>query len=183
MNYHLLFKILLVGDTEVGKSALLHPPFEPSSSTSTIGPEFLKKTVEIDRKKIKLQIWNITGQESSQAQITSYYRDALGFILVYDVTDEPSFNRISDWLSIIEQHAREKDFKKLLFGSKSHCWCEETRQITTKRGQEYAREHGMRFVESADLDEAINFIAKDILNKDHQQPLFGRSKLLCDFDK
>ena len=120
---------------------------------------------------------------SSQAQITSYYRDALGFILVYDVTDEPSFNRISDWLSIIEQHAREKDFKKLLFGSKSHCWCEETRQITTKRGQEYAREHGMRFVESADLDEAINFIAKDILNKDHQQPLFGRSELLCDFDK
>ena len=117
---------------------------------------------------------------SSQALTSSYYHGTLGFILVYDITDDASFNRISDWLSIIEQNASEKDFQKLLFGNKSRCWCEELRTVTRERGQLYAREHGMRFFESDNLDQAISLITQDILKKDQEQ---AAMKLLCDINK
>ena len=110
----------------------------------------------------------------------SYYHGTLGFILVYDITDDASFNRISNWLSIIEQNASEKDFQKLLFANKSRCWCEELRTVTTERGELYAREHGMTFLESDNLDQAISLITQDILKKDQEQPAM---KLLCDINK
>lgn len=113
---------------------------------------------------------------SSQAITTSYYHGTQGFILVYDVTNETSFQHISEWLSIIQQHASEEDFQKLLFANK--CGCDEkTRRVAKERGQALAREHGMRFVESADIDEAIKLLTEDILNKDYEQPTMERTEL------
>lgn len=99
---------------------------------------------------------------------------------MYDVTNESSFQHISDWLSIIKKHASEEDFQKLLFANKYDC--ERTRQVWRERGEAFAREHGMRYVEGTDIDEAIKLLTEDILNKNYAEPLMERSELLSDFD-
>ena len=99
---------------------------------------------------------------------------------MYDVTDESSFQHITDWLGIIEKHASEEDFQKLLFAKK--CDCGRTRQVSRERGEKFAREHGMRYLEGTDLDEAIKLLTEDILNKNHTELFMERSELLCDFD-
>ena len=99
---------------------------------------------------------------------------------MYDVTNESSFQHISDWLIIIKKHASEKDFQKLLFANK--CDCERTRQVSRERGEAFARYHGMRYVEGTDLDEAIKMLTEDILNKNYAEPFVEKSELLSDFD-
>lgn len=100
---------------------------------------------------------------------------------MYDVTNESSFKHIPDWLSIIEQYASEKDFQKLLFADK--CECGETRRVPKEKGQAFAHKHGMRYVESTSLEEAIKLLTEDILNKDFEEPIVEGSELLSDFDE
>ena len=92
-------KLLLIGDSGVGKSCCLlrfsEDSFTPSFIT-TIGIDFKIRTIELDGKRVKLQIWDTAGQERFRTITTAYYRGAMGILLVYDVTDERSFNsRIS----------------------------------------------------------------------------------------
>lgn len=178
INYHLMFKILLVGNAEIRNAELLTPFVDDSLNRSTAGMHFLKKKVEIDGKKIKLQIWNIPDQESSQAITTSYYRDTHGFLLAYDVTDEKSFQHIADCLGTIESHANEYGFQKLLLANQ--CDRDKTRQVNKERGEKLAREHDMRYVENADLETAIKLLTEDILRKDYKDPLVSSSELLSD---
>lgn len=113
---HLLFsladliKLLLIGDSGVGKSCLLlrfsDDSFTPSFIT-TIGIDFKIRTITLDGKRIKLQIWDTAGQERFRTITTAYYRGAMGILLVYDVTDEKSFGNIRNWVKNIEQHASE----------------------------------------------------------------------------
>eukprot|EP01097_Dermamoeba_algensis_P006746 TRINITY_DN420_c0_g1_i4.p1 TRINITY_DN420_c0_g1~~TRINITY_DN420_c0_g1_i4.p1 ORF type:complete len:135 (-),score=16.19 TRINITY_DN420_c0_g1_i4:474-878(-) len=95
--YDYLIKLLLIGDSGVGKSCLLlrfsDDSFTPSFIT-TIGIDFKIRTIELDGKKIKLQIWDTAGQERFRTITTAYYRGAMGILLVYDVTDEKSFGSI-----------------------------------------------------------------------------------------
>ncbi|XP_068700570.1 ras-related protein Rab-13-like isoform X1 [Montipora foliosa] len=179
INYHLLFKILVVGNSKLRNSEVLHPLVENSFPSSTIGVNFEKKKLEIDGKKIKLQIWDITGQESSQAMTISYYHDTHGFLLLYDVTDEASFQHVIDWLGIIESNANEKGFRKLLLANQ--CNLEKTRQVSKERGEKLAREHDMRYVENVNLETAIKHLTEDILDKNYREPLTEGSELLSDF--
>lgn len=88
-------KLLLIGDSGVGKSCCLlrfsEDSFTPSFIT-TIGIDFKIRTIELDGKRVKLQIWDTAGQERFRTITTAYYRGAMGILLVYDVTDERSFN-------------------------------------------------------------------------------------------
>merc|ERR1712083_1266763 len=120
-EYDYLFKLLLIGDSGVGKSCLLlrfADDIYTESYISTIGVDFKIRTVELDGKTIKLQIWDTAGQERFRTITSSYYRGAHGIIIVYDITDVESFNNVRQWLFEIDRFASEH-VNKLLVGNKS----------------------------------------------------------------
>jgi len=166
-HYDFLIKLLLIGDSGVGKSCLLlrfcDDAWTPSFIT-TIGIDFKIRTIELDGKRIKLQIWDTAGQERFRTITTAYYRGAMGILLVYDVTDERSFNNIRTWHSNIEQHASE-GVNKILVGNK--CDSEDKRVVTEKAGQELAEELGISFIETSakqniGVENAFFTLARDI---------------------
>ncbi|KAF2815305.1 NCA2-domain-containing protein [Mytilinidion resinicola] len=137
--------------------------FTPSFIT-TIGIDFKIRTIELDGKRVKLQIWDTAGQERFRTITTAYYRGAMGILLVYDVTDERSFNNIRTWFSNVEQHATE-GVNKILIGNK--CDWEEKRAVSTERGQQLADELGIPFLEvsaksNINVDKAFYSLAADI---------------------
>jgi GTPase SAR1 family protein len=97
-----------------------------------LGIDFKIKTVELRGKKIKLQIWDTAGQERFHTITTSYYRGAMGIMLVYDVANEKSFDNIVKWLRNIDEHANE-DVEKMILGNK--CDMEDKRQVMKERGE------------------------------------------------
>ncbi|PNT76789.1 hypothetical protein BRADI_1g53610v3, partial [Brachypodium distachyon] len=161
----------------VGKSCLLLRFSDGSFTASfitTIGIDFKIRTVELDGKRIKLQIWDTAGQERFRTITTAYYRGAMGILLVYDVTDESSFNNIRNWIRNIEQHASD-NVNKILVGNKADMdeskksyglasrWkfcksnrknCSDTRErltwvvLPTSKGQALADEYGIPFFET-----------------------------------
>ncbi|EPS38447.1 hypothetical protein H072_7808 [Dactylellina haptotyla CBS 200.50] len=166
-NYDFLIKLLLIGDSGVGKSCCLlrfsEDSFTPSFIT-TIGIDFKIRTIDLDGKRIKLQIWDTAGQERFRTITTAYYRGAMGILLVYDVTDERSFNNIQTWFQNVEQHATE-GVNKILIGNK--CDWEEKRVVSTERGQALANELGIPFMEvsakaNINVEEAFLLLARDI---------------------
>jgi len=165
--YDYLIKLLLIGDSGVGKSCLLlrfsDDSFTPSFIT-TIGIDFKIRTIELDGKRIKLQIWDTAGQERFRTITTAYYRGAMGILLVYDVTDEKSFGNIRNWIRNIEQHATES-VNKMLIGNK--CDMVDKKVIDTARGKSLADEYGIKFLETsaktgAGVEDAFITLAKDI---------------------
>ncbi|KAF7996600.1 hypothetical protein HCN44_002246 [Aphidius gifuensis] len=164
-TYDLLFKLLLIGDSGVGKTCILFRFSDDAFSTtfiSTIGIDFKIKTVELRGKKIKLQIWFHTIT-------TSYYRGAMGIMLVYDITNEKTFENIVKWLRNIDEHANE-DVEKMILGNKSDM--EDRRVVSTEKGESIAREHGIRFMETSakaniNIDRSFSELAEAILDKTH----------------
>jgi Ras-related protein Rab-8A len=165
--YDYLIKLLLIGDSGVGKSCLLlrfsDDSFTPSFIT-TIGIDFKIRTIDLDGKRIKLQIWDTAGQERFRTITTAYYRGAMGILLVYDVTDEKSFGNIRNWIRNIEQHATES-VNKILIGNK--CDMLDKKVIDFERGKALADEYGIKFLEtsaknSIGVEEAFVTLAKDI---------------------
>jgi len=165
--YDYLIKLLLIGDSGVGKSCLLlrfsDDSFTPSFIT-TIGIDFKIRTIELDGRRIKLQIWDTAGQERFRTITTAYYRGAMGILLVYDVTDEKSFGNIRNWIRNIEQHATES-VNKMLIGNK--CDMVDKKVIETERGQALAEEYSIKFMEtsaknSINVDQAFINLAQDI---------------------
>ncbi|KAI9436947.1 rab-type small GTP-binding protein [Lactarius indigo] len=159
-HYDFLIKLLLIGDSGVGKSYNAWTPF----IITTIGIDFKIHTIELDGKRIKLQIWDTAGQERFRTITTAYYRGAMGILLVYDVTDERSFNNIRTWHANIEQHASE-GVNKTLIGNKSD-WTDK-RAVSEDQSRELAEELGVKFIEtSAKINEGVKgaffTLARDI---------------------
>ncbi|KFR17644.1 Ras-related protein Rab-10, partial [Opisthocomus hoazin] len=132
-----------------------------------LGIDFKIKTVELQGKKIKLQIWDTAGQERFHTITTSYYRGAMGIMLVYDITNAKSFENISKWLRNIDEHANE-DVERMLLGNK--CDMEDKRVVSKAKGEQIAREHGIRFFETSakaniNIEKAFLTLAEDILRK------------------
>ena len=116
-QYDHLIKLLLIGDSGVGKSCLLLRFSDDQFTTSfitTIGIDFKIRTVDLDGSRVKLQIWDTAGQERFRTITTAYYRGAMGILLTYDVTDEQSFDNVRNWMRNIEQHATENVCKILV---------------------------------------------------------------------
>lgn len=169
-SYDHLFKLLLIGDSGVGKTCLIVRFSEDSFNStyiSTIGIDFKIRTTEIQGKKIKLQVWDTAGQERFKTITTAYYRGAMGIILVYDITDERSFENIQNWMKSIKENAAA-GVERMLLGNK--CDIEIKRKVPKDRGEKLAKEHNIRFFEtsaksSQNVDEAFNTLANDILMK------------------
>ncbi|KAH8256709.1 hypothetical protein KR038_011051 [Drosophila bunnanda] len=169
-TYDLLFKLLLIGDSGVGKTCVLFRFSDDaftSTFISTIGIDFKIKTVELRGKKIKLQIWDTAGQERFHTITTSYYRGAMGIMLVYDITNEKSFENIVKWLRNIDEHANE-DVEKMILGNK--CDMTDKRVVNKERGEAIAREHGIRFMETSaksniNIDRSFCELTEAIMDK------------------
>merc|ERR1711871_1164860 len=137
-EYDYLFKLLLIGDSGVGKSCLLLRFADDTytdSYISTIGVDFKIRTIELDGKTIKLQIWDTAGQERFRTITSSYYRGAHGIIVVYDVTEMDSFTNVKQWLHEIERYASE-GVNKLLVGNKADLVTK--KQVETQTAKEFA---------------------------------------------
>ncbi|XP_026853970.1 ras-related protein Rab-15 [Electrophorus electricus] len=148
-QYDVLFRLLLLGDSGVGKTCLLcrftDNEFHPSH-ISTIGVDFKMKTLEIDGIKVRTQIWDTAGQERYQTITKQYYRRAQGIFLVYDITSERSFQHIMKWASDIDEYAPDR-VQKVLVGNKSDE--QEKRQVATEQGNKLAKAYGMDFFETS----------------------------------
>lgn len=161
-SYDMQIKLLMIGDSGVGKTCLLlryaNDSFSPTFIT-TIGIDFKIKNVEIDTKRIKLQIWDTAGQERFRTITTSYFRGAQGILLVYDVTDRRSFESIRNWISQIQQHA-DVNVNKILVGNK--CDMLDEKVVSTEEGQKLAKEFGIDFWEASaknDINVEQSFIS------------------------
>ncbi|KAD2392879.1 hypothetical protein E3N88_39856 [Mikania micrantha] len=169
-EYDYLFKLLLIGDSGVGKSCLLLRFADDSyldSYISTIGVDFKIRTVDQDGKTIKLQIWDTAGQERFRTITSSYYRGAHGIIIVYDVTDMESFNNVKQWLSEIDRYASE-NVNKLLVGNK--CDLTDSRAVSYDTAKEFADEIGIPFMETSakdatNVEQAFMAMCADIKNR------------------
>lgn len=152
-NYDYSFKILLIGDSGVGKSSLL---FSFISShlddlAPTIGVDFKIKHLPVAGKKLKLTIWDTAGQERFRTLTSSYYRSAQGIMLVYDVTRRETFTNLSDvWAKEVELYSTNQDCVKILVGNKvdKDSGSEMTeREVTREEGVALAKEYGCLFLE------------------------------------
>ncbi|XP_076945311.1 ras-related protein RGP1-like [Bidens hawaiensis] len=159
-NYHgdfsqkidYVFKIVLIGDSAVGKSQLLgrfaRNEFSLDSK-ATIGVEFQTKTMVIDHKNVKAQIWDTAGQERYRAVTSAYYRGAVGAMLVYDITKRQSFDHIARWLDELRGHS-DNNIVIMLIGNKSDL--DSTREVTTVDAKEFAEREGLFFMETSALE-------------------------------
>ncbi|CAD8065750.1 unnamed protein product [Paramecium sonneborni] len=120
MSYHYLFKFLIVGDQDVGKSCIysqfLHQNYRENYDM-TVGIEFGSKTLELENKQIKLQIWDTAGQEIFRSITRQYYRSAIGAILVYDITKRESFQNVQQWIRECQEQGTQ-DMVLMLVGNK-----------------------------------------------------------------
>lgn len=158
MEYDYLFKLLLVGESNVGKSSLLLRFADNTFSKSyisTIGVDFKIRTVQLDGKTFKLQIWDTAGQERFRTITSSYYRGAHGVMLVFDVCDKRTFERIDEWYKEIERYANPNAVK-LLIGNKTDD--PDHREVFTRDAEAWAEEKGLSYIETS---------AKESTNVEH----------------
>jgi len=151
-DYDYLFKIVLIGDSGVGKSNLLSRFTRNEfclESKSTIGVEFATRSVQIDGKTIKAQIWDTAGQERYRAITSAYYRGAVGALLVYDITSLESFNNARKWLTELRDHS-DSNIVVLLAGNKNDL--SHLRAVSIEQAHEFANSEGLTTIETSALN-------------------------------
>merc|ERR1712010_86261 len=151
-DFDYLFKVVLIGDSAVGKSQLLsrftRNEFK-SDSKSTIGVEFATQTIQVDKKTIKAQIWDTAGQERYRAITSAYYRGAVGALLVYDISKHGTFENVERWLKELRDHA-EANIVVMLVGNKSDL--RHLRAVETDEAMAFSEQHNLAFIETSALD-------------------------------
>ena len=153
-GYEYLIKLLIIGDSAVGKTCMLLRYCDEKFSTShlpTIGIDFKLKKLEIDGAKVKMQIWDTAGQERFKTITQSYYKGAHGIILAYSVEDRESLIHIENWIKQTKLYAPE-DICRLLVGNKSDS---KDRKVTYEEGKRIADDYGIPFYETS-AKEGIN---------------------------
>ncbi|CAI0378444.1 unnamed protein product [Linum tenue] len=154
-EYDYLFKVVLIGDSGVGKSNLLSRFTRNEfclESKSTIGVEFATRTLQVEGRVVKAQIWDTAGQERYRAITSAYYRGALGALLVYDVTKPTTFENVSRWLKELRDHA-DANIVIMLIGNKTDL--KHLRAVAAEDAQGYSEKEGLSFIETSAL-EAVN---------------------------
>ena len=185
------FKLLMLGDSGVGKSSLMlryaQNRFVPQV-IGTTGVDLIRKIVRVNDLLINLQIWDTAGQERFRGITKSFYKGAHGIILTYDVTDRTSFKNIHNWIQDIQSNGA---MKIILVGNKTDL----PAQISTAEGQALARQYNLNFVETSarnatNVETAFLELIKELLQSPHeverkssvvklQSPTEGKKKKKC----
>ena len=159
------FKIVVVGDSSVGKTAIIRKFALGSFDTQicpTVGADFTMKRFLSGDQNTKLSIWDTAGQERFRCLIPAFYRRAQGTVLVYDVSNRRSFDHLDDWLLEIEQYTTEKHVKMLVANKVDFLDI----AVSQEEGKAFARRHKMLFVEtSAKTGENINLAFQKLVEK------------------
>lgn len=171
-EYDYMFKLLILGDSGVGKSCFLLRFVDESFSLShipTIGIDYKTKIVDLDDVKIKLQIWDTAGQERFKTITKTYYSGAMGIIVAYDCTRPESFDNVRSWVEIIKLHASEH-IALVLIGNKSDM---ADSKIPEEMGENLARDLGIAFFPTSAknnirVNETIMYLAREI----HKRKLY-----------
>lgn len=151
-DYDYLFKIVLIGDSGVGKSNILARYTKNEfnlESKATIGVEFATKSIVTEDKTIKAQIWDTAGQERFRAITSAYYRGAVGALLCYDITKHSTFENVTKWLKEVKDNA-EAHIVVMLIGNK--CDLQQLRAVNQEEVVELAKEHNLAFLETSALE-------------------------------
>ncbi|PKU63525.1 Ras-related protein RABA5c [Dendrobium catenatum] len=164
-----LFKVVIIGDSAVGKSNLLsrYARNEFNINTkATIGVEFQTQSLEIDGREVKAQIWDTAGQERFRAVTSAYYRGAVGALVVYDISRSSTFESVQRWLQELNTHS-DTTIAKMLVGNK--CDLEDIRAVSVEEGKSLAEAEGLFFIETSALDStnvkaAFEIVIKEIYN-------------------
>ncbi|XP_045121805.1 ras-related protein Rab-18-like [Portunus trituberculatus] len=164
-------KILIIGESGVGKSSLLlrftDDTFDIEQS-ATIGVDFKVKTITVEGNTVKLAIWDTAGQERFRTLTPSYYRGAQGVILVYDVTKRNTFAKLDMWLNELETYSTRTDIVKMLVGNKID---KEKVEVSREDGLKFARRHAMLFIEaSAKTRDGVQCAFEELVQKIVQTP-------------
>ncbi|CAH9129375.1 unnamed protein product [Cuscuta epithymum] len=176
-----LFKIVVIGDSAVGKSNLLlrfaRDEFD-GNSKATIGVEFQTQTVEVDGGKVvKVQLWDTAGQERFRSVTSAYYRGAAGALIVYDVTRTDTFESTRRWIQELNSHCDTAEVK-ILVGNK--CDLEGIREVSMEQGKALAEEEGLFFIETSALDSTNVIAAFDIVTREiYNHHVSSRTNLFC----
>ncbi|KAJ9505171.1 hypothetical protein QJQ45_028074, partial [Haematococcus lacustris] len=187
-SYDYLFKVVLIGDSGVGKSNLLSRFTRNEfclESKSTIGVEFATRSISVDGKTIKAQIWDTAGQERYRAITSAYYRGAVGALLVYDITKNPTFENVERWLKELRDHA-DSNIVIMLVGNKSdlrHLRC-----VLTEDAQAFCEKESLSFIETSALEstnvekafqqiltEIYHIVSRKVLDND-DRPKIGEGR-------
>lgn len=173
-TYDFLFKLILIGDAGIGKSCLLHQFLEGRffpDCAHTIGVEFGSRIISLNGKRIKLQIWDTAGQERYRSVTRSYYRGAMGALVLYDVTNRESYDHLPTWIEEARTLAA-KDVVIMLVGNKVDLAEAQdgARQVPFLESSQLAQDHHAMLLESsartgASVEEIFMTVSKSILNK------------------
>ncbi|KAF4650811.1 hypothetical protein FOZ61_011015, partial [Perkinsus olseni] len=169
-DYDHLFKLVLIGDSGVGKSCLLLRFADDSFTDSyitTIGVDFRFRTIPVSDKTVKLQIWDTAGQERFRTITSAYYRGADGIMMVYDCTHRESFDNIDTWLSEVNRYANDSTVK-ILIGNKSDL--KEDQQVTAEEGEQKAKALGFSgFIltsakDASNVETAFSMVSQSLID-------------------
>ncbi|CAN8202074.1 unnamed protein product [Coccothraustes coccothraustes] len=167
----LTLKLLLVGDSGVGKSSLLRRvtdgAFEPRQAP-TVGIDFKVKKMVVEGRAVQLAIWDTAGQERFRTVTPSYYRGAQGVVLVYDVTRKATFTGLGSWLNELEMYTTPSSTVTMLVGNKTD---KPDREVERKEGLQLARKHSLLFIEtSAKTQDGVYHAFEELVLKILQTP-------------
>ena len=165
-----------MGASGVGKSCIILRYIEDTFSTNlmnSIGVDFKLKNIEIDSKKIKLQIWDTAGQERFRTITTSYYKGAHAIVIVFDITDKDSFEHVKVWMQDIDKFAKQ-GVMRILVGNK--CDLEHQRAVTKDQGNEMALKYGIKYIETSakdtiNIEELFVNTAKNLMSKQNNNKI------------
>ncbi|KAJ2800710.1 Ras- protein Rab-18 [Coemansia guatemalensis] len=172
------FKILLIGDSNVGKSSIIRrftddKFLSPEETNATIGVDFKVTMYDVDDKRYKLAIWDTAGQERFRTLTSSYYRGAQGVILAYDVSSRETFENLENWIEEVNTYCPSDDVVKMIVGNKIDKETEE--RVPRKEGFEYARKHQTLFLEcSAKTKVGVQQAVEELVNKIIDTPSLWR---------
>ena len=174
VDYKYLYKIIIVGETSVGKSNIISRYLNGEfnfNSTNTLGAELSNKYLTIKDRKTKLQIWDTAGQERYHSIISAYFKGAHGCFVVYDITNDESFDKVDFWLESVRKLAN-KNVSFVLVGNKSDL--EDSRLVSKERGEEKAKDLNCPFLETSalsdiNINEIFNVLLENIYAKNDNQ--------------